>query len=100
MKPENWEAEFEKQFVDRPFEPDGDWAWKRNATPYNIVDFIRDLLHSQAEEVRKKIYESKQTVLDHHDTFYNNCPRCNEISGRNIALDLIDAFLSTLTTKR
>lgn len=49
-----WEEEFNKKFVLRPFESDGDWAWSTEANPSEIKNFIARELLRQKEELEDK----------------------------------------------
>ena len=55
---------FEERFVDRLFEPDGDWAWKKEATPYNIKPFLLSALEQKDAEKEKALAGHRAELVE------------------------------------
>ena len=53
-------AEFEKEFVLRPFEPDGDYSFK-NLTPYQLKSFLSTALQDIASKTIEAVRVERQS---------------------------------------
>src|SRR3990167_7916029 len=112
MTSNNWEEAFDNTFVERPFEPDGDWEWKTKATPWEIKSFIRTLCAEiYAEEYRngsarvKAILESKakeirelkepENWLPYEKICLQETIRRNNVEIRNVAIEAAALYLES-----
>ncbi len=82
--------EFEKEFVSRPFEPDGDWSWSEKASPFNMKSFLRSKLSEQREEILKMLPKKKDTSEDFGE--WKN----GERNGFNQALEEIKSIIEKI----